>query len=265
MKCLICLWSHSLEWLFAYMVQLGLLGGILSFANITICIFSHAYRYYAICFLNQLVLHPEEDNLATQLIVVYLSFFKVSGRFPILFLFHQNSPLFNPFANYCDEYYSFLTSLSAVLKFILTQSVEIFTFLMSFLPTQDLQASSDLYTAGTLFFRYCQHRWRLLKIRENGIVYRRECVLPRFRFIVLPCSLQMWIASLIHLEGLTESCARMEHFFQLMWWLPTIPALKIWDIRSHSLGFSMSAIYVGYSERTTFPQYKDLMKPADPE
>ncbi|XP_030854891.1 CCAAT/enhancer-binding protein zeta [Strongylocentrotus purpuratus] len=37
-------------------------------------------QYYAVCFLNQLVLHPEEDQLATQLIIVYLSFFKACTK-----------------------------------------------------------------------------------------------------------------------------------------------------------------------------------------
>ncbi|XP_071512125.1 CCAAT/enhancer-binding protein zeta-like [Diadema antillarum] len=37
-------------------------------------------QYYAICFLNQLVLNQEEDGLATQLIVVYLSFFKACTK-----------------------------------------------------------------------------------------------------------------------------------------------------------------------------------------
>ncbi|XP_063959012.1 CCAAT/enhancer-binding protein zeta-like isoform X2 [Lytechinus pictus] len=37
-------------------------------------------QYYAVCFLNQLVLHPEEDLLATQLIIVYLSFFKACTK-----------------------------------------------------------------------------------------------------------------------------------------------------------------------------------------
>ena len=45
---------------------------------LTVCLFS--IRYYAVCFLNQLILSPKEKDVAARLITIYFSFFKVSGR-----------------------------------------------------------------------------------------------------------------------------------------------------------------------------------------
>ena len=102
-------------------------------------------------------------------------------------------------------------NIQTLLKFILTQSVEMFTFLMSLSPTKSLQASSDLCTARTLFSRCSRSRWRSSKIWENRIVYWRECVLPQvpiycFALFLTKCewpplsTLRVWLSLVLGWE-----------------------------------------------------------------
>ncbi len=65
------------------------------------------FRYYAVCFLNQLILSHDEPDLATKLIIVYFSFFKVSGKFsPIYHRLTLTLNLLNLLCGYAGEYES---------------------------------------------------------------------------------------------------------------------------------------------------------------